>query len=195
MSFIETIAEENATGATAAMYATSRSTYGYLPNMVALFGYRPDVFAAWAALNAAVKGNMDLRRYELATIAAARELRSSYCMLAHGKIMLGGLVDEEQLESILDDPRSPALTAAERAIMRFAAKVARDASSVEAADVGELRDHGLSEAEIFDVVAASAMRCFYSKTLDALGAQPDAAYSVLPDGLREKLVVGRAIAG
>ena len=26
---------------------------------------------------------MDLRRYELATLAAARQLRSSYCCLAH----------------------------------------------------------------------------------------------------------------
>jgi hypothetical protein len=28
---------------------------------------------------------MDLRRYELATLAAAMRLRSSYCALAHGK--------------------------------------------------------------------------------------------------------------
>ena len=31
---------------------------------------------------------MDLRRYELATLAAARRLRSSYCALAHGSVLL-----------------------------------------------------------------------------------------------------------
>jgi alkylhydroperoxidase family enzyme len=41
----------------------------------------------WQQLNGAIKAGMDLRRYELATLAAARRLRSSYCCLAHGKIL------------------------------------------------------------------------------------------------------------
>jgi len=36
---------------------------------------------AWHQLNGAIKESMDLRCYELATLAAARRLRSSYCML------------------------------------------------------------------------------------------------------------------
>jgi hypothetical protein len=35
-----------------------------------------------------ISANMDHRRYELATLAAARRLRSSYCMLAHGSVVL-----------------------------------------------------------------------------------------------------------
>jgi hypothetical protein len=35
---------------------------------------------------------MDLRRYELATVAAARRLRSSYCTLAHGPVLI--LIDK-----------------------------------------------------------------------------------------------------
>jgi hypothetical protein len=31
---------------------------------------------------------MDLRRYELATSAAARRLRSTYCVMAHGSVPL-----------------------------------------------------------------------------------------------------------
>ena len=46
------------------------------------FEARPDVYTAWGELLAAIKTNMDLRRYELATLAAARRLRSSYCSLA-----------------------------------------------------------------------------------------------------------------
>ena len=38
------------------------------------------------------------------------------------------------------------------------------------------------------------MRCFFSKTLDALGVRPDASYSGLDPELREALVVGRPIA-
>ena len=51
------------------------------------FTERPEVYAAWMQLNTAIKAGMDLRRYELATLAAARRLRSSYCCLAHGTVL------------------------------------------------------------------------------------------------------------
>src|SRR5436190_1053073 len=71
MTYIQTVPEDEATGATAAMYATDRDVFGYLPNFTRAFSERPDVYAAWRQLNGAVKANMDLRRYELATLAAA----------------------------------------------------------------------------------------------------------------------------
>jgi alkylhydroperoxidase/carboxymuconolactone decarboxylase family protein YurZ len=46
----------------------------------------------WRQLNGAIMANMDLRRYELATVAAASRLRSSYCTLAHGSILLDKFV-------------------------------------------------------------------------------------------------------
>ncbi len=45
-----------------------------------------------------------------------------------------------------------------------------------------------------DVVLAAAARCFFSKTLDALGVLPDASYRELDPELRDALVVGRPIA-
>src|SRR5262245_66562178 len=51
------------------------------------FEQRPAVYAAWQQLNGAIKTGMDLRRYELVTLAAARRLRSSYCSLAHGTVL------------------------------------------------------------------------------------------------------------
>jgi alkylhydroperoxidase family enzyme len=78
--------------------------------------------------------------------------------------------------------------------MDLADKVAQDATAVTQADVDALRAHGLSDAEIFDVIAAAAARCFFSKVLDAVGAQPDAIYAELDAPLRETLTVGRPIA-
>jgi alkylhydroperoxidase family enzyme len=106
---------------------------------------------------------MDLRRYELATLAAARRLRSGYCCLAHGTVLAE----------------------------RFGEPVAH---SVSEADLQRLRDLGLSQEEVMDVILAAAARCFFSKTLDALGVRPDPSYRDLEPGLREALVVGRPIA-
>ena len=44
-------------------------------------------------------------------------------------------------------------------------------------------------------VAAAAARCFFSKAVDGVGAQADAAYAELDAPLRETLTVGRPIAG
>jgi alkylhydroperoxidase family enzyme len=78
--------------------------------------------------------------------------------------------------------------------MAFAEKVVADATSITQADVDELRAHGLSDDEVFDVALAAAARSFFSKTLDALGVQPDAAYSELDPSFVESLTVGRPIA-
>jgi alkylhydroperoxidase family enzyme len=158
------------------------------PNLQRAFALRPDVFAAWQELNGAIKASADLRRYELATLAAARRLRSSYCCLAHGKVLAEQFYDYGTVPSLPEG-----LDATDRAIMAFAEKVVDDATAITRADVDELRAHGLSDAEVCDVVLAAAARCFFSKTLDALGARPDADYAELPSPFVEASVVGRPI--
>ena len=161
-------------------------------NLERAFEPRPEVFSAWMRLNTAIKANMDLRRYELATLAAARRLRSSYCSLAHGKVLLEQF--GEPVREIALDHRAAGLGAVDVAVMDLAGKVVDDASAIGEEDLRPLRELGLSEAEIMDVVLAAAARCFFSKTLDGLGVRPDASYAELEPELREALVVGRPIA-
>ena len=184
MAFIETPSDSE-------LYEADLEQQGYVANMTRLFAHRPELWAAWRQLVGALRGSMDWRRYELVTLAAARELRSSYCMLAHGKVLVQEFYDPDQVRAIADG-HGP-LDEVDRAVMELAAKVARDATSVTAGDVERLRALGLSDPEILDVVAAASARCFFSKTLDALGAEPDAAYRELDPGLVDALVVGRPI--
>ncbi len=194
MTFIETVPEAEATGATAELYATDREAFGFVPNFSRGFSLRPAVYAAWRQLNGAIKQDMDLRRYELATIAAANRLRSSYCMLAHGSVLLDKFLEPEALRTVATDHRNADLDSADVAVMDLAEKVVDDATSVEQADIDRLRSLGLSDAEILDVVLAAAARCFFSKTLDALGIEADAKYAALEPPLRDALTVGRPIA-
>jgi uncharacterized peroxidase-related enzyme len=193
MAFIETIADEHADGAVAEMYGRARETSGFVPNMVRAFSLRPEVWAAWEQLKAAIMGPMDLRRYELATFAAARRLRSSYCMLAHGKVLADRFFDPAAVREIALDHDSPGLDEPDLAVMDFAEKVAGDAGQITEADMQRLRDLGLDDRDIFDVAAAAALRSFFSKMLDSLGALPDADYEKLDPGMREALTIGRPI--
>ena len=161
-------------------------------NFERAFSERPEVYAAWVQLNTAIKAGMDLRRYELATLAAAQRLRSSYCSLAHGKVLLDRF--SEPVRDIVLDREAAGLDPVDLAVMTLAERVVDDASSITERDLAPLKELGLSDAEVMDVVLAAAARCFFSKTLDALCVQADAEYSSLPEELREVLVVGRPIA-
>lgn len=162
-------------------------------NLERAFEARPDVYEAWVALNSAIKANMDLRRYELATLAAARRLRSSYCALAHGRVLAEQF--GEPVREIVLDPSVAGLDDADIAVMDLAEKVVDNATAISPDDLRPLRDLGFSETEIMDVVLAAAVRCFFAKTLDGLGVRADASFAELPPELREVLVVGRPIEG
>ena len=176
MAFVELIDDEE-------FAAPDREVFGFTPNLNRLFARRPVAYAAWKQLNGSIKETMDLRRYELATVAAAGELRSSYCSLAHGKVLY------DRFGFKPGDPVSDE----ERAVQELARKVAADATAVTQADIDKLRAFGLTEDEVFDVVLAAAARCFFSKMLDGLGVAPDAEFRELPPEVREPLTVGRAI--
>ncbi len=194
MTFIETVPEDQATDATAELYASDEAAFGFLPNFTRAFSLRPEVYAAWRGLNGTIKSSMDLRRYELATVAAASRLRSSYCALAHGSVLVDRFLEPEVVRAAVADHRTADLSATDVAVMDLAVKVVDDATSIQPEDIDHLRSVGLSDADILDVVLAAAARCFFSKTLDALGVEPDAKYAELDPALREALTVGRAIA-
>jgi uncharacterized peroxidase-related enzyme len=193
MTFIETVPVEGAQGDVAQMYETDREVFGHVPNLTQAFSQRPAIYAAWRQLNGSIKATMDLRRYELATLAAAAQLRSSYCCLAHGSVLVSQFLEAETVAALVADHRAGGLSEQEVAVMDLAEQVARDATGIQQSDVDRLRDVGLNDAEILEVVVAAAARCFFSKTLDALGVQPDAKYGDLEPGLRDALTVGRAI--
>lgn len=190
--FIDAVAEDAATGAVAEYYRQQRAAWGFLPNYAGAFSTRPDVAQAWNALNAAIRDGMDRRRFELATIAAARALHSTYCTAAHSKFLRDVCGDEQSLVAIAQDPSGAALGEQDRAVYRFAAKVATDAASISRQDVDELREVGLTDAEVADVVFAASARSFFTRVLDGLGAQLDAqtADTFAPD-LLGSMVVGR----
>lgn len=193
MSFIETIAKSEAEGSVRELYDAAEEKLGYIPNYLKLFSYRPEVYKAWQLLGAAIRDNMTLRRYELVTLASARKLGGTYCMLAHGQTMLkSGELDASQLAAVVRNDAESPLTAEEIEVMRFAEKVVEHAASITQADVDRLKGFGMTDAEILDIALAAAARCFFSKTLDSLNSEPDAIYLNLGRDLSGVLSVGRA---
>jgi len=195
VAFIHTIPPADAEGPVREMYRQVQGQLGYVPNWAQAFSLRPGVRDGWAALLQSIRSNLPMRTYELATLAAARALRSSYCALAHGSVLADKVFDAPTVTAIATGAPTAPLEPRERAAMAFAEKVARSANQITAADVEALRAHGYRDDEIFDLAAAAAARCFFSKLLDALGVEADSIFNDLDPALRRALTVGRPVAG
>lgn len=192
MAFIETTPPAEAAGDVRKMYERQQAEYGYVPNYAKVFCHRPEIMKLWADLLSGIRRPLDKRRFELVTAAAAHALRSTYCSLAHGRA-LTEFFPAEEIQAMMSEAKAGPLSAAEAAMVNLAQKVALDASSVTAADIDALKECGITEPEIFDIVAAAAGRAFFSKLVEGLGAGADAEFLDMEEPLRDSLTVGRPI--
>ena len=191
MFFLDIVPPEEAGPELSQLYEADEASLGHVANFTRALSLKPEVQVAWRGLNRSIASSMDLRRYELATLAAAQRLRSSYCCLAHGKVLIDSF--GEPVREIALDRRGAGLDEVDIAVMDLAEQVVDDATSIGDEQLARLRELGLPEQEIRGVVLAAAARCFFSKTLDALDIRADASYRELDPALLEVLVVGRPI--
>ena len=186
MSYLDDVPDE---GPAADLYAADRARQGYVANYTRVFARRPEVYQAWQALNGAIKASMDPVRYEVATVAAAAELGSSYCSLAHGEVLARQVGEAEAVRAATGRPSE----VVHAAVADLARKVVTAPATVSAEDLEDLRAAGFTDTDVLDVVLAAAARSFFSSVLEAVGAEPDPVYAELPADLRTALTVGRPI--
>ena len=192
MAFIDIIPDENIGDEVRAMYERQQSFWGFIPNYARVFCHRPEIMGLWAQLQAGIKRHMDKRRFELITFAASHTLRSTLCSLAHGKA-LTAFFSMEDIQAMAKGASPASLTHAEAAMMAFSRKVARGAYMVTSADVEELKKHGFTDGEVFDIAAAVGARAFWTSVIESLGVQPEPPFLELEDEFRKTLTVGRPL--
>jgi alkylhydroperoxidase family enzyme len=115
-------------------------------------------------------------------------------MLAHGAVLRKNGFSAGQLEAIARDYRDAGLPENEVAMMDYARKVVRDASSTTSEDFEHLRRLGWSDEDILSITLAAAARSFVSKLFDALHADPDPIYKDLDEETHHALVGKRPFA-
>src|SRR5690606_32214446 len=100
--FISTVSEEQASPELREVYEAGRAQFGFIPNYARAFSHRPAVYRAWTNLISAITSNLDRRLYEIATVAAARAQRSSYCTLAHGRALMRNHMTDDELLALVE---------------------------------------------------------------------------------------------
>ena len=193
MPYIDVIPDTDINADVRAMYDRQQSFWGFVPNYARVFCWRPEIMGLWAQLQAGIKKNMDKRRFELITFAAAHTLRSTLCSLAHGRA-LTAFFSPEDVQLMARGASPGSLTAPEAAMMSFARKVARGPFAVAASDVDELKKHGFTDAEVFDIAAVVSARAFWTGIVESLGVEPEPPFHDLEPEFRKTMTVGRPFA-
>jgi uncharacterized peroxidase-related enzyme len=80
---------------------------------------------------------------------------------------------EDLLRALKEDYRRAALGPADRRMLDFAVKLTRTPSEVRASDVAALREAGLGDVAVHDVVQITALFNYYNRLADGLGIDPE----------------------
>jgi uncharacterized peroxidase-related enzyme len=140
-----------------ARFAAVEERSGFLPNVFAALSWRPAEAEAFFALHDALmdKETPALTRAdrELIVVATSAANDCLYCVVAHGAIARIRSRDPYLADQVAVDWRKAPLPPRMHAVLDVAVRLAVDPAAVTAADLAALREHGLTEDDVWDVGA------------------------------------------
>jgi len=138
-------------------YAAVEERSGFLPNVFGALAWRPAEAAAFFAYHDALmdKETPGLSKgdRELIVVATSAANDCLYCVVAHGAIARIRTRDPYLADQVAVDWRKAPLPARMHAVLEVAVRLAVEPATVTAADLDRLREHGLTEDDVWDVGA------------------------------------------
>ncbi|HEX2574387.1 MAG TPA: peroxidase-related enzyme [Polyangia bacterium] len=136
---------------------------------------RPDILeATWNLLKAIlVEGRLPPSLKQMIAMTISEHNACRYCTVVHTSALETLGVPDEVIEQSVADPELAEIPATHRAIVRFALKCASAPGTVTDADYEMLRQGGLTEEEILEVVMMAAFTNFINTWAEASGVELD----------------------
>lgn len=162
-----------------AMFAKARQNVGFLPNVLAVYAFRPERFRRWIRhFNAVIYGESELTvtEREMIGVAVSAENHCLYCLISHGGEVRRLLDDEVLGDRIICDYRRAGLDARTVAMLDYAVKLTKTPVECSADDLASLRQHGFSDEALFDIAETAAMFNFTNRMASATGMMPNREY-------------------
>ncbi len=147
------------------------------PNFITTQGHSSHVArGTWELVkNVLVSGELERWKKELIFVAISKERNCHYCLAAHIACcrMLG-----VEVEKYVDDWKGVADPIL-RDMILFAIKCARDPQSLSSGDYEGLREHGLSQTQIMELISMAALAVYAHIIADATAMEPDMVFDTL----------------
>lgn len=133
---------------------------GFVPNVFRALGHRPAELRAFLDYHDALMdrpGGLSKAERELVVVATSGANHCPYCVVAHGAILRIRSADPELADQVAVNPWRAELDERRRAIADLALALARRPELFGDADIDRARAAGLSDDEIWDVGAITAL--------------------------------------
>jgi uncharacterized peroxidase-related enzyme len=153
-----------------------KAKLGVVPNLFATIAQSPESLG-WllGGVEALGKASLSLREVELVNIHASELNGCGYCVSAHAMLgKKGGLSAEDIDRARLGDAATPR----EKAILALVRRVVRTGGGGAGAEVAQLREAGVSDRDVIEVLAHVAMKAFTNAV--ALVAQTEIDFPKAP---------------
>lgn len=149
---------------------------GFVPNVFLALAHRPEEFRAFFAHHDALMDSNDgLSKAEREMIVVATSARNNcvYCVVAHGAILRIRSRNPLLADQVATNPHKADLSDRERHIVDFAIRVADDSASITDEELDEMRGHGFSDDEIWDIGAITAFFAMSNRLANLSSMRPN----------------------
>jgi uncharacterized peroxidase-related enzyme len=176
VSALPLIEEDEATGEVAQMYAEIRRELGmpYVPNAAKTLAGSPAALGVYCDFTRSFDRRATLPQSLISMIlyTIAKTNNCRYCSATNELACRTLGIDETALATLVED--LPHFTPQRvRVIIEFALKVAHDRRNLVAEDYDRVRLHGISNAEIVEIILIAAIGVFNDTMADALMIEVD----------------------
>jgi len=149
--------------------------FGMVPNLFKSMAANPDLLEAnWKKFRATIlQGDVPRTLKEMIGVAISQANDSEYALKVHlhGLSALG--ISEEVLRLLVSDFANCPLPDREKAVITFGLQAATNPQSLTATDYQNLRDLGLDDAEIFELIATADLFSSVNRYTDAIALEID----------------------
>ncbi|MBO4225414.1 peroxidase-related enzyme [Bradyrhizobium neotropicale] len=149
---------------------------GFVPNVFLAFAFRPDEFRAFFAYHDALMerdSGLSKAEREMIVVATSAANQCHYCVIAHGAILRIRAKNPLIADQIAVNYRKADITPRQRAMLDFAMKVSREASTISETDFGALEAHGFSDDDIWDIAAIAAFFALSNRMANFTAMRPN----------------------
>jgi uncharacterized peroxidase-related enzyme len=149
---------------------------GFVPNVFLALARRPDEFRAFFAYHDALMekpGGLSKAEREMIVVATSGVNNCAYCVVAHGAILRIRAKNPLIADQVAVNYRKADLKPRERVMLDFAVKVAERSYAIDDADYDELKRHGFSDDDAWDVAAIAAMFAMSNRLANAFSIRPN----------------------
>lgn len=158
---------------------------GFIPNVFLALAHRPAEFRAFFDYHDALMlkdSGLSKAEREMIVVATSAANDCHYCVIAHGAILRIYAKNPLIADQVAVNYRKADITPRQRAMLDFAVKMAVRAQEIEEADREQLREHGFSDEDIWDIGAIAAFFALSNRMAHLTDMRPNDEFYTMGRG-------------